>query len=166
MRTSTVRALAEHSGAMGKLQHTVAVVLEQQRPVAGVDGRRSRRWLDHIRVGVGLHESHGDYCVGWWCCNWRCDVLELFRSIFAASKLLDAWTTPHGTSVGPSSSPNTPQMCEMAGLQYSVARQWLYSITQKHIRRQIIRISLNYLYRRRLTPVECDYPTQHLLTSD
>jgi hypothetical protein len=27
-----------------------------------------------------------------WCCNWRCDVLELFRSIFAASKLLDAWT--------------------------------------------------------------------------
>ena len=42
-----------------ELPPTVAVVLEQQRPIAGVDGRRRGRWLDHIRVGVGLHESHG-----------------------------------------------------------------------------------------------------------
>jgi len=86
---------------MGKLQHTVAVVFEQERPVARVDGRRSRRWLDHIRVGVGLHESHGDYCVEGWCCNWRCDVLELFhsRQYFRAAQaigrywaLKNAWT--------------------------------------------------------------------------
>jgi hypothetical protein len=29
---------------------------------------------------------------------------------------LDAWTTPDGTSVGPSSSLNTHQQCDMAGL--------------------------------------------------
>jgi hypothetical protein len=44
----------------GQLQHTVAVVFEQQRPVAGVDGWRRSRWLDRVRVGVGLHKSHGD----------------------------------------------------------------------------------------------------------
>jgi hypothetical protein len=40
--------------------HTVAVVLEQERPVAGVDGRRGGLWLNCVRVGVGLHESHCD----------------------------------------------------------------------------------------------------------
>jgi hypothetical protein len=40
--------------------HTIAVVLEQERPVAGVDGRRGGLWLNCVRVGVGLHESHCD----------------------------------------------------------------------------------------------------------
>jgi len=46
---------------------TVAVVLEQQRPVAGVDSRRRSLWLDGVRVGVGLHESHCvEFSVTWW----------------------------------------------------------------------------------------------------
>lgn len=51
--------------------HTVAVVLEKQRPVAGIDGRRRGLWLDGVSVGVGLHESH---CVEFgktWCCTCR-----------------------------------------------------------------------------------------------
>jgi len=44
-------------GALKKL-HTVGVIFEQERPVAGVNGRRGCLWLDHVRVGVRLHERH------------------------------------------------------------------------------------------------------------
>jgi hypothetical protein len=37
--------------------HTVVVVFEQQRPVAGVDCRRTRRWLDCVVV-VDFYEGH------------------------------------------------------------------------------------------------------------
>jgi hypothetical protein len=49
--------LAASLGALVEL-HTVGKVFEEKGPVAGVDGRRSCRRLDHVRVGVGLDERH------------------------------------------------------------------------------------------------------------
>lgn len=59
-----MKILAGLHGAMAELLHTVAVVLQQQRPVASVNGRRSCRGLDYVCVGVGLYERH---CYG--CCG-------------------------------------------------------------------------------------------------
>lgn len=64
MRTSTVYLLAGICEAMEKLVHTLAVVLEKQRPVAGINGRRSSLWLDDIRVRVRLYERHCCGCGG------------------------------------------------------------------------------------------------------
>jgi len=46
------------------LLHTVAVVFEQERPAARVNGRRDRFGLDDIGVGVGLYERHCSGCRG------------------------------------------------------------------------------------------------------
>jgi hypothetical protein len=58
VRTSTVGALAGSHRAMEKLLHTVAVVLQQQGPVAGINSRRCRLGLDDIGVRVRLYERH------------------------------------------------------------------------------------------------------------
>jgi hypothetical protein len=65
---------------MGELRHTVAVVFEQQRPVAGVNSRRRGLWLDNVGIGVRLYKRHCGGCGGSYGAIGDVVELEVFRT--------------------------------------------------------------------------------------